>query len=97
MGFPVVSDGKNLPAVQKTGVPSLGWEDLLEKGMATHYPFQYFYLQKFSLWKEVFSRHTIFYVKIIYFENRFYVRNHLLRPNKSGCGPGWWLSGKESA
>ena len=27
---------KNLPAIQKTGVPSLGWEDPLEKGMATH-------------------------------------------------------------
>ena len=27
---------KNLPAVQKTQVQSLGWEDPLEKGMATH-------------------------------------------------------------
>ena len=27
---------KNLPAVQDTGVQSLGWEDPLEKGMATH-------------------------------------------------------------
>ena len=27
---------KNLPAMQKTGVQSLGWEDSLEKGMATH-------------------------------------------------------------
>ena len=26
----------NLPAVQETGVQSLGWEDVLEKGMATH-------------------------------------------------------------
>ena len=26
---------KNLPAMQKTQVQSLGWEDLLEKGMAT--------------------------------------------------------------
>ena len=26
---------KNLPAMQETGVRSLGWEDLLEKGMAT--------------------------------------------------------------
>ena len=30
------SDVKNLPAMQKTWVQSLGWEDLLEKGMATH-------------------------------------------------------------
>ena len=27
---------KNLPAVQKTWVRSLGWEDPLEKEMATH-------------------------------------------------------------
>ena len=27
---------KNLPAVQETQVQSLGWEDSLEKGMATH-------------------------------------------------------------
>ena len=27
---------KNLPSVQKTWVPSLGQEDSLEKGMATH-------------------------------------------------------------
>ena len=27
---------KNLPAMQEIWVQSLGWEDLLEKGMATH-------------------------------------------------------------
>ena len=27
---------KRLPAIQKTQVQSLGWEDLLEKAMATH-------------------------------------------------------------
>jgi len=27
---------KNLPAMQKTWVPSLAWEDPLEKRMATH-------------------------------------------------------------
>ena len=27
---------KNLPALQETQVQSLGWEDPLEKGMATH-------------------------------------------------------------
>ena len=27
---------KNLPAVQETWVPSLGWEDPLEEGMVTH-------------------------------------------------------------
>ena len=30
------SEVKNLPVVQKTGVPSLGWEDHLEEGLATH-------------------------------------------------------------
>ena len=27
---------KNLPAIWETWVPSLGWEDPLEKGMPTH-------------------------------------------------------------
>ena len=27
---------KNLPVVKETWVPFLGWEDPLEKGMATH-------------------------------------------------------------
>ena len=27
---------KNLPAMQETWVQPLGWEDLLQKGMATH-------------------------------------------------------------
>ena len=36
MGFPGGSDGKNLPLGQKTWIQSLGWEDLLEKGMVTH-------------------------------------------------------------
>ena len=27
---------KNLPAIQETWVQSLGWEDSLEEGMATH-------------------------------------------------------------
>ena len=32
----VVEMIKNLPEVQETWVQSLGWEDPLEKGMATH-------------------------------------------------------------
>ena len=28
---------KSLPAMQKTQVRALGWEDPLEKGLATHY------------------------------------------------------------
>ena len=34
--FIIAQSVKNLPAVQETQVPSLGWEDLLEKGMATY-------------------------------------------------------------
>ena len=34
--FPVVQTVKNLPAMQETWVRPLGWEDPLEKGMATH-------------------------------------------------------------
>ena len=37
LGFPGDSDGKEyLPAMQETWVRSLGWEDALQKGMATH-------------------------------------------------------------
>ena len=32
----MVAQLKNLPAMQETWVWSLGWEDLPEKGMATH-------------------------------------------------------------
>ena len=33
---PVAQLVKNLPAIQETGIPSLGQEDALEKGMTTH-------------------------------------------------------------
>ena len=36
MGFPDAQTVKTRPAVQETWVQSLGWEDLLEEGMATH-------------------------------------------------------------
>ena len=35
-GFPGGCDSNDLPAMQETQVPSLGGEDTLEKGMATH-------------------------------------------------------------
>ena len=35
-GFPGNSYGKSLPAMWETQVWSLGWEDSLEKEMATH-------------------------------------------------------------
>ena len=34
--FHVAQMVKNLPAIQETWVQSLGWEDSLEEGMATH-------------------------------------------------------------
>ena len=37
LGFPGSSDGKNLLAMQETQVISLGQEDPLEKGMASHF------------------------------------------------------------
>ena len=38
-GFPGGSESKELPAMQVTWVQSLGWEDPLEKEMATHFSF----------------------------------------------------------
>ena len=35
-GFSGGSVVKNLPVMQETWVPLLGWEDSLEEGMATH-------------------------------------------------------------
>ena len=35
--FPGGSDSKNLPAMWETWIQSLGWEDSLEEGMATHF------------------------------------------------------------
>ena len=34
---PVAQTVKNLPAMQETWVQSLGWEDALEEGLATHF------------------------------------------------------------
>jgi len=36
LGFLMAQMVKNLPAMQETQVLSLGWEDPLEKEMATH-------------------------------------------------------------
>ena len=36
LDFPVAQTVKSLPAMQETRVRSLGWEDPLEKEMATH-------------------------------------------------------------
>ena len=39
----VVQMVKNLPAMQETWVQSLGWEDPLEEGMATHSSILFFF------------------------------------------------------
>ena len=36
LGFLVAQSVRNLPAMWKTQIRSLGWEDPLEKGLATH-------------------------------------------------------------
>ena len=36
LGFPVARTVKNLAAMKEAGVRSLGWEDPLDEGMATH-------------------------------------------------------------
>ena len=36
LGFPSASDGKESAEMQETRVQSLGWEDPLQEGMATH-------------------------------------------------------------
>ena len=36
MGFPGAQMVKNPPVMQETWIQSLGWEDALEEGMATH-------------------------------------------------------------
>ena len=43
MELPCGSDGKQSASLQETWVPSLGWEDLLEKGMAI--------LSRFLAWR----------------------------------------------
>ena len=37
MGFPGGADGRASAPMQETQVQSLGWENPLEKGMATHF------------------------------------------------------------
>ena len=37
LGFPVAQLVKNLPVMRETWVGSLGWENPLEKGQATHF------------------------------------------------------------
>ena len=47
---------KNLPALQETWVQFLGWEDPLEKGMATHSSIPAWFRQEY--WKFLYSSST---------------------------------------
>ena len=51
MGAMVAQMVKNLPAMQETQVQSLGWEDPLEKEMATH--------SSILVWKIPWTEETI--------------------------------------
>ena len=48
---------KNLPAVQETPVRFLGWEDLLEKGMATH--------SSILTWRILWAEETVGYRSLV--------------------------------
>ena len=45
----------NLPTMQETGVQFLGWEDPLEKGMATHYRILFFFFIEAQLLYQITS------------------------------------------
>ena len=47
----VVQMVKNLPAMQETRVQSLGWEDPLEEGMATHSSILFFFKLIYFNWR----------------------------------------------
>ena len=47
---------KNPPAMKETGVRSLGWEDPLEKGMATHSSIHFF----FYFWNAIIDRMEVY-------------------------------------
>ena len=60
-GFPDGSAVKNPPAMEETWIWSLGWEDPLEKEMATHSSILFFFLFFFLIF--IF---TLFYFTILY-------------------------------
>ena len=71
---------KNLPAIRDTLVQSLGWEDLLEKGMATH--------SSILAWRnsmrlqsqtQLNNQHFYFFSKMQYTENKYNHSFHFLK------------------
>jgi len=66
------SDVVHMPAMQQIQVQSLGWEDLLEKGMATH--------SSILAWRnsmglqsqtQLSNQHFYFFSKMQYTENKY--------------------------
>ena len=51
--------GKNLPAMQETWVQSLGWEDSLEKGMATHSSILFFFFPQYSCLENPYGQRSL--------------------------------------
>ena len=72
---------KNVPAVQKTWVQSLGWEDPLEKGMATHSSI----LAREIPWTEGLGRHSPWGPKELDSTERLLSRSPTLRFFRSNC------------
>ena len=65
----VAQAGKNLPAMQETHTSSPGWEDPLEKGMATHSSVLYTYLYPYTYQYQIYiyiSTHTHIYIAHIF-------------------------------
>ena len=65
----VAQTGKNLPAMQETHVQSLGWEDPLEKAMATHssilYTYLYLHTYQYQIYIYIYT-HTHIYTAHIF-------------------------------
>ena len=89
---------KNLPAVQETGVPSLDWQDPLEKEMATHSNILFFFSALISNFIALLSAYIFYFFNFLkfYFIFKLYniVSTPISLPGKShgqrslvGCSP----------
>ena len=95
----VAQSVKNLPAVQETGVPSLDWQDPLEKEMATHSNILFFFSALISNFIALLSAYIFYFFNFLkfYFIFKLYniVSTPISLPGKShgqrnlvGCSPG---------
>ena len=94
----VAQSVKNLPAVQETGVPSLDWQDPLEKEMATHSNILFFFSALISNFIALLSAYIFYFFNFLkfYFIFKLYniVSTPISLPGKShgqrslvGCSP----------